>query len=281
MENFPDFVCRKLGDSSIWVAPEYAAPADVALLADPDLLFEGPASEIIKDQRKIKVARIHIIAGGKARTLYLKRYNAFSWRYRLVSLITPSGASRSLAGAGILMSAGFRTGQPIAAVECRSWGMLTKSFYISEEIVGSKTADVYWREALALLSGREGFLRRRKFLVSLAKLFRSLHRLSIYHNDLKDANILVCSGNSHGDESFYLLDLEGIRRYRYLNRRRQFKNLVQLNRTMGRFLRRTDKLRWLKGYLGDIFMDRGERRKWIKKVLEESVRRDRRSLRKG
>jgi len=251
------------------------------LFSDPDQLFTSPQCEIIKDQKKIKVGRVQLEIGGKTRRIYLKRYNVFSRRYRLGSLFFPSAASRSWVGAKILLGAGFHTGRPIAAVEHRSWGVLAKSFYLSEEIPGGKTVDAYWSEELIPISGPEGFHRRRIFLKDLAVLFRSLHGRNIYHNDLKDANIIVASGDTRQDRCFYLLDLEGIRKYRILNRRRRIKNLVQLNRTMGTLLRASEKLYWLKVYLGKVFFDRRERRRWIKRVLEESARRDLRSLRKG
>ncbi|MBI2089954.1 MAG: hypothetical protein HYT78_14660 [Deltaproteobacteria bacterium] len=209
----------------------------------------------------------------------MKRYNAFSWRYRLASLFVPSGASRSWIGAGTLMRSGFQTGRPIAAVEFRSCGMLTKSFYLSEEIPGGRTVDTYWREELIPLGGREGLLRRRNFLRALAGLFRSLHGKNIYHNDLKDANILVRTGQNH-EEGFYLLDLEGIRQYRYLNRRRQVKNLVQLNRTMGKYLTRTERIHFLKVYLDQLYSQRYERRRWVATILKRSKKKDERSLRK-
>jgi serine/threonine protein kinase len=268
------------GSTSIWVSQDLRREAEIEPLANPDLLFSHPQCEIIKDQKKIKVGRIPLEIGGKVKAVYLKRYNAFSWRYRLGSLFVTSGARRSLAGANTLTRAGFLTGRPIAAVECRCWGMLTKSFYISEEVPGGKTVDLYWQEELIPVRGKEGFRRRRGFLKALALLFRFLHERNIYHNDLKDANILVCPGENRAGESFYLLDLEGIRSYRRLNRRRQVKNLVQLHRTMGRFLERNEGLYWLKVYLRDLFSDSGERRKWIGRILRESDRRDRRSRRK-
>src|SRR5262249_27902343 len=73
-----------------------------------------------------------------------------------------------------------------------------------------------------------------------------------------------------------LLDLEGIRRYRKLNRRRQMKNLVQLNRTLGKYLRATDKLRFLESYLGPSFSNRIGKRDWVASVLRQSHRLDRR-----
>jgi len=41
----------------------------------------------------------------------------------------------------------------VAAVECRSWGLLTKSFYIAEEIPSGSTVDGHWREKLRDLKG--------------------------------------------------------------------------------------------------------------------------------
>jgi hypothetical protein len=280
MEPFPKDVFLRMGSSSLRINPDLGGDPKLNLVADPDLLFLFPQCEIIKDQRKIRVGRVEMELGGKVKRIYLKRYNVFSWRYRLGSLFVPSGASRSWVGAGILMRAGFHTGQPIAAVECRSWGMLTKSFYLSEEIPRAKTADVYWREGLAPLKGAEGFLRRRSFLKGLARLFSSLHGEGIYHNDLKDANILVCPVDERVDESFYLLDLEGIREYRYLNRRRQVKNLVQLNRTMGKYLTRTERIHFLQVYLDQLYGQRWERRRWVATILKRSKKKDERSLRK-
>jgi serine/threonine protein kinase len=259
------------------VIQEVSKESEIDLLADPDLLLSSPACEVIKDQKKIRVGRLAMEIGGQNRNVFVKRYNVFSWRYRIGSLFGRSAALRSWLGAGILLQAGFHTGQPIAALEHRSWGMLTRSFYLSEEILEALAVDVYWCKDLLSLSGVNGFRRRRGFLESLADLFRSLHQSNIYHNDLKDANILVRAERGK-PESFYLLDLEGIRKLRKLSARRKIKNLTQLNRTFGRLVRNIDKLFFLRCYLGGAFLDRRENRKWIRRVLEESERRDRRSL---
>ncbi|MGH7831409.1 MAG: lipopolysaccharide kinase InaA family protein, partial [Candidatus Binatia bacterium] len=261
------------GNFSILVFREPDGELKRYLLNDPDFLFSLPQCEIIKDQTKIKVGRVPLEVGGRVEWIYLKRYNAFSWRYRLGSFFVQSPAMRSWNGAETLMHAGFLTGEPIASVEHRSWGMLTKSFYLSKEIPEGKTLDIYWRYEVLPVRGAEGFRMRRKLLKSLARVFRSLHEHGIYHNDLKDVNIVVSGGEGH---SFYLLDLEGVRRYRHLKKRRQIKNLVQLSRTMDRFMRRVEKLYWLKEYLGDAFFDRRTKRRWIRRVLRESRRADRR-----
>ena len=245
------------------------------LAPDPDHFFDLPGCEIIKDQKKIKVARVKIEIHGDMKTVYLKRYNAFSWRYRFGSLFQSSGALKSLDGAAILSESGIRTARPLAAVDSRSWGMLNRSFFLSEEIENGKTADAYWREELLTVKGKEGTQRRKRFLQGIGELFRCLHQQNVYHNDLKDANILVQPELSTGGEHFYLLDLEGIRRYRRLNRRRQTKNLVQLNRTLGKYLRATEKLRFLESYLGPSFSNRIDKRDWVVSVLRQSNRLDR------
>jgi tRNA A-37 threonylcarbamoyl transferase component Bud32 len=271
----PEFVVERRGSLSMYVERTLTGDLIPDIAADPDHFFDLPGCEIIKDQKKIKVARAKIEIEGDVKTVYIKRYNAFSWRYRFGSFFQSSGAVRSLHGAAILSASGIRTARPLAAVESRTWGMLNRSFFFSEEIGGAKTADCYWQEELVPVKGKEGVRKRKRFLCGMGELFRSLHEQAVYHNDLKDANILVHSDPSGEVEHFYLLDLEGIRHYRNLNRRRQIKNLVQLNRTLGKYLRRVDKVRFLEAYLGPSFSNRIDKRGRIASVLRRSNKLDR------
>jgi Lipopolysaccharide kinase (Kdo/WaaP) family len=275
VDQHPEFILEKRGSLSIHVVQTLARELLPGIAADPDHFFHLAGCEIIKDQRKIKVARLKLEVQGEAKTVYLKRYNAFSWRYRFRSIFQSSGAVRSLRGAVILSESGIPTVRPLAAVDSRSWGMLNGSFFLSEEIANGKTADAYWREELLTMKGKEGIRRRKRFVGAIGELFRSLHQRGVYHNDLKDANILVRPDFSGSAEQFYLLDLEGIRRYQKLNRRRQIKNLVQINRTLGKYLRVTDKLRFLESYLGPSFSNRIDKRDWVASVRRQSDRLDR------
>ncbi len=275
MDYQPEFVVERRGSLSMYVERTSTGDLIQDIAADPDHFFDLPGCEIIKDQKKIKVARAKIEIEGDVKTVYIKRYNAFSWRYRFGSFFQSSGAIRSLHGAAILSASGIRTARPLAAVESRTWGMLNRSFFFSEEIGGAKTADCYWQEELVQMKGKEGVRKRKRFLCGMGELFRSLHEQAVYHNDLKDANILVHSDPSGGVEHFYLLDLEGIRHYRNLNRRRQIKNLVQLNRTLGKYLRRVDKVRFLEAYLGPSFSNRIDKRGRIASILRRSNKLDR------
>jgi serine/threonine protein kinase len=270
---FPDFVHHRVGNASIWLDRQFADPVFIERLADADQWLRDPTCQIIKDQKKIKVGRLNVAVAGIVRSVYVKRYNAFSLRYKITSPFIRSGALRALRGAAILRQANIATAVPVAVVEHRFGGVLSKSFFISEEIDRGKTIDAYWREHLRVLPGREGFKRRRNFLITLAWLFRALHARNIYHHDLKDANILAVA-NAFESESMALLDLEGIRECSLLSDKRRTKNLVQLHRTLGRNLRWTDKAVFLKSYLDVSFVDGRVKRRLVENVLRESRRVD-------
>jgi serine/threonine protein kinase len=266
----PDFVLLRHRTTSVWIDAKFNKPAIMELIWDPDQFFSDERCVVVKDQKKIKVARVALEVSGVLYRIFIKRYNAFSWRARLTSVFTRSGAFRSLQGAAILQNAGFATAKPIAALESRRCGVVTKSFYLSEEIDGGKTADAYWREDLTTAQPQR-FRHRRRFISGLALTFQALHRRGLYHNDLKDANIMVVAENNA--ELFYLLDLEGTRRYADINLRRKIKNIVQLNHTLGRFLSRSEKMYFLKVYLDSSFASKPIKRRWVIALLEQSRRR--------
>jgi tRNA A-37 threonylcarbamoyl transferase component Bud32 len=272
----PDFIFRQRGDAAIWLNVGYDDDAFVERLRDADGLFADTGCQIVKDEMKTKVGRLSLSVAGATRSLFVKRYNAFSLRHKLASPFVHSGAFRSLRGAAILGAANIACARPVAAVENRRAGALMKCFFITEEITGGMTVDARWRQQLRDLAGQQGVLSRRSFLAQLARLFNCLHAAGIYHNDLKDANILAVSGGSATLFQFALLDLDGVASKGRLNARRKIKNLVQINRTLGRHLRRSDKLFFLKSYLGAAFAERRARRELMVSVLQESDSVDRR-----
>jgi serine/threonine protein kinase len=264
---YPNFLFHRRGRCKIWLDQSYAEPEFLALLNNSDLFFSLPVCEIIKDQRKVKVGRVVLDIRGESHGIYIKRYNSFSLRHRFGSMFVQSGGVKSLRGAAILNDNGIPTAKPIAAVEERIQGAVRRSFYLSKEILGGVTVDAYWLSTLQPLSAHAGFKRRRVFLQVLGDLFNALHGHSVYHNDLKDANILAVPVKDRDSINLYLLDLEGVRQYRHLSENRRIKNLVQLKRTLGRYLSRTQQLAFLRAYLARSFADRRLKRNLIGKVM--------------
>src|SRR5258706_4173786 len=124
------------------------------------------------------------------------------------------------------------------------------------------------------MTDRDAMMRRRKFLVQLGHLFGTLHGKGIYHNDLKDANILAVAERQSDSVKLCLLDLDGVKRYGKLSSDRKLKNLVQINRTLGRYLRRPDKLLFLLAYMNGTFLDKKIRHRLIQSIARESARID-------
>src|SRR5439155_505210 len=111
------------------------------------------------------------------------------------------------------------------------------------------------------------------FARALGDLFRRLHTAGLYHNDLKDVNVLV--DGSAVAPHLVVLDLERVRALGRVGRRRRVKNLVQLARTLGRQARATDCARFLGMYLGAT-STRAERRAWATAVARRAAQKDRR-----
>jgi hypothetical protein len=274
-----EFKREKRGKATLWVSRSCADPAIIDLLADADRLFAAPECLVIKDQKKIKVGRTSLHIAGEPRTVYVKRYNAFSFRFKLLSLFRRSGARRSLNGAVELHRGRIATPTPIAAVENRFCGILGDSFFLSEEIAGGKTSNAYWTDSVKEHRGGEGFKHRRAFLSRLAALFHSLHAQQIYHNDLKDANIIVVGKGTDEAIEYFLLDLEGVKHCLRLSWRRRVKNLVQLYRTLGKHVPRSRQFFFLKCYLGRTFANRQLTRKLVETVIKRAKSEDRRKAR--
>lgn len=270
-----EFNLDKHGGTKIWISRRFADPLLTATLADVDRLFDLAGCEIIKDQKKIKVGRLALAIAGAQRSLYVKRYNSFSLRFRLLSPFLRSGALRSLIGAEVLQAGRIATAKPVAAVENRFCGMLRSSFFISEEIAGGKTADAYWLESLKEGKSQSAFRHRRTLLHQLGDLFSSLHAQQIYHNDLKDSNIVVVDNDGEESLECYLLDLEGVRRCARLSERRRIKNLTQLYRTLGNHVSRSRQAFFLKCYLGRSFTERKFKRRVIDAVVKRAKSVDR------
>jgi serine/threonine protein kinase len=235
----------------------------------PDFFLHS-GCKMVKSEEKIKIVRLAMRLDRTIRSVYIKQHNAFFLR-RLASFFWPSAAVRALRGAAILLQEGYGTALPVAAVEYRRWGVLLKSFYLSEEIEGAKTVSDYWREDLPH-PGRESRIKRRALLRQLARLFKSLHDRAIYHNDLKAANILIAHKNATLEESLALIDLQGVRKCLFLSKRRRIKNLGQINRTLGLELTRTEKLFFINEYAGERLKDRKSKRLLIRSILTETRR---------
>lgn len=251
----PEFI--KIGAKRGWVAEEFRS----LFYEDFDLLCEAAQCEIIKNQKRVKVCRLT----WQGESLFIKRYNPYSIGNAMEALFFRSKALRAWKGAHLLYSRGINTAEPVAAIEYRRFGVPGKCFYVTKEIIDSEISVQYYEKRFA---GKGTIREKRRFIRALARLFSKLHHEGIYHNDLKDYNILV--RNDKGEPAFFLLDLEGVRHFKKIPERRLIENLMQINRTIGRIMTNADRVAFIREYC-----NKEEWKVLSKEVLAASAAKDR------
>lgn len=248
--------------TTIFSAPE--APGLVRLiLSSPE---QWPQPHILKRDKGTTVSLV-TLAG---QPVVIKHHDLRTWRHWGDTFIHGSPAQRAWSGAKLLQSHGFPIARPLGVFEKRSTGRVEESWYCSEGLLGQLPLDLYWRRQRSHWSLRQ----RRTFLRALADFLRSFHAAGIYAGDMRDANLLV---EERDNETwlFYLVDLDRILYRLPLNQGRRIKNLVQLERSLGRSLQSSDRLFFLYCYFGDALPPPKQRRKFIRHLLQLRSRKDR------
>jgi tRNA A-37 threonylcarbamoyl transferase component Bud32 len=231
-------------------SPEWAATADRI-----EQLIGGPGFRAVKAVARTSAGFLRA-GDGEA---FVKRVEVGSWFKGILDRIRGSRAARALRGAEILESAGFAHPRPIAAVEVRSLGAVRESYILSEPLRSARILSEF-----ALADGRN-FQRRQWVSERVAHEIRRLHDAGLYTLDMQETNLML---ESHGDEiTVYFIDLEDFRRVREISTRRRMLNLVHLDRSIGRFISQTRRLRFFCSYL-DGKPGRDKARKLVARMLE-------------
>ncbi len=263
-----------------WIRRDLQGDLFANFIRDPERFLEDPLSRILKNGKKVQVFKRTLKTDqGRAQNVIIKRFRHPSLFRRLAFFLFPSPASRCLKGASLLGSNGIPTAVPLAALEHRNWKDLGISYYVAEEIADSEALSVSWSDVLPTVSMDRNVKERRKILGEVADLFHKLHSRGIYHQDLKGSNILVRAEGS-GRYRCALVDVDGVSKRNRLSWRKRVKNLVQLNRSLGKRLNLRDKAFFLK-YYADLFsLSRTERKALVRKVFAVTQKSDLRSKRK-
>jgi tRNA A-37 threonylcarbamoyl transferase component Bud32 len=173
---------------------------------------------------------------------FVKRVDSGSWLKGIVDRLRGSRARRTLRGAAILEAAGFAHPRPLAALETRSMGAVRASYVLSEALSNARMLSVF------ALGDRRNFLRRKWISEAVAREIREVHDAGIYTRDMQETNLML-EARDH-QLTIYFVDLEDFQRARKVSMRRRMLNLVHLDRSIGRFVCRSQRLRFFYNYLG-------------------------------
>ena len=201
------------------------------------------------------------LADGSA--VFIKRSAPTSWLRAALMPIAGSPAVRALKGAALLDAAGIPHPSPLAAAETVGRGAVHASYLVSEALLDGDTLS---RFALGpgQIRGRDA-RRRRRILDNVARQVRRIHDARLYTRDLQETNVMVADDEGQGFRVWFL-DLEDFRRLRRVGWRRRARNLIHLDRSIGRFLCRAARLAFLYAYLGGK-PERAEARKIVHQLL--------------
>jgi len=149
---------------------------------------------------------------------------------------------RELRAATAARTAGVSVPEPLAVLVTRAGGLFCRFTVIAREVENAQD--------LLTVASTPSTARKRELVDRVADEMRRLHESGVYHADLTMKNILM-SGNS-----VYIIDLDKAMLSSKRDERLDMMNLSRLNRSVVKllgtrgFVTRTDKLRFLRRYLG-------------------------------
>ena len=248
--------------STLFCAPE--RPELAALLAHAPG-YNG-STQNLKQDRGTTVTLVSLPTGA----VVIKHHRLSTWRQWGDSLLHGSPAVRSWQGAQLLQAAGITVPRPLAVAEQRAAGLVYESFYVSEALLSHIPLNVYWKTQQQPRPRQQ----RRSFLCALAEFVRTLHTAGLYVGDLKDENVMIKEQGAQ-QWRFILVDLDRVTHKGSLSQSRRLKNLVQLERTLGRNASVNDRLFFLHQYLGTPLPPRAQRHALLEQILDLRDRKNR------
>jgi hypothetical protein len=233
----------------------YAADPRWAAMAERlDELMADGGFRVLKDEAH---TRAGLLRGPGGAWVFVKRVRTGSWARGLVANARGSRVRRWLGGAAMLAEAGFNRPAPLAALEVHRAGAVSECYLICEAL-----NDATVLSGAALGGGTVHFRPRRMLLSAVAREVRRLHDAGLYTRDLQETNLMVEDRGS-APPRISFVDLEDFRRVRTVSWHRRLLNLVHLDRSIGRFLNRPTRLRFLYDYLSASALGRDERRRMV------------------
>jgi len=204
---------------------------------------------------------------------YLKRerLSLFHILKPLVRLRPPQApARREWENALLLGQKSFPVAVPIAAGARRSWGLGHESFSITQELPGASSLLDFIPRVLSTYPAEKLRKFKRVLARRLARFARMFHGAGLHHQDFYLGHFHISLEESQ-DFRLWLLDLQRVRRLRWVSRHFLIKDLAQLNYSSLDFpiIYATDRMRFFKLYRGKHRLDAKEKR-LIRRIIAKT-----------
>lgn len=218
----------------------------------PEGIYIDTLISLLNNENTANATQIQSSANTKAwkvfvlnKLLFIKFFSIRGFRDRI--FFRKSRAYRAMEGTVRLLEKGFLSPDLIAAGDIKKNLVPEGSFLITEWLEGCRDVYRFFDEIFdAPLS--EYLQKKRDFIKTAGRLVGKMHKIGIFHGDLRVGNILLTGENNN--PFFYFIDNE---RTKYFHNRipsrLRGKNLVQLNMLIMPQITFTDRLRFFKAYL--------------------------------
>ena len=224
-----------------------------------DLVRERPFS-LIKYSPEVIVS----ILNDEGERICLKQFCYPHFWGQMKEHFRHSKGFKSWMAANGMRARGIPSLKPLAWVKKKNWLGLKESFLFMEALANDQEMDRY------ILKGFKDLNKKGLFIETFARWLDGLHRMSLYHKDMKTCNILV--SEKGGTWNFHLLDFEDLLMNEKVNQKKLFRNFLQLNTSTPKVMTKVDRFRFFREYLrlNPIVKDQ---KVFLRGLMDESRRR--------
>ncbi|MCD4831819.1 MAG: lipopolysaccharide kinase InaA family protein [Anaerohalosphaeraceae bacterium] len=232
--------------------------AGAILALNPEELL-GNYDHIFKQDRNSFVALKSLATGAKNVKVVIKIQHRGKKFKDFLRSILPSRAVRNFRKALLLASKNIPVARPVAAMEQRRYFSVAKDICVFEYIENSMSLyDILFdKDAYAVSHWAKA---KKEIVNEIAIILADLHNAGFWHRDSKAGNFLICR---QPDNSYKvkLIDLDGIKRYRFGAGQCMMRTLCNLGETVIRFRRAsiTDLWRGFCLYCDKVGIDKNNR----------------------
>jgi len=203
---------------------------------------------------------------------FFKEFHERGLKDKLKKFFCSTRSRRAFRAGQVLLAKGFLT--PVAVVEGIEKTLFFKGrdFLITQAVPGERTYQ-YFAAHFRTPLPYETVADKRALIDAAGREIGRLHRAGIFHGDLRVGNIIIDGRSSTA--RFFFIDNERTQFYREIPEKKRLKNLVQLNMVLLPQITRTDRLRFLRGYLSvnpELVSRRKETVRKVRVLTEKRVR---------
>ena len=201
-----------------------------------------------------------LVCNGEQMSVVVKRHSYGKGLREFFRSLSVSKASRNFRLALKLQKKNIAVARPLAALQRKKFGRLQECIFVTEYNSNRISLNDFVHGRMALPEN-ELSEAKQQITDEVAQLLAALHKASMWHRDSKVANFLIYKDDENSFKA-ELVDMDGIKRYRFKRADSQLRTLWKLAESLSRFsmVEKNDYLRGFSIYCDIAGIDKEERK---------------------